>query len=76
MKFSQKQIDLISNLITEKVRFNNEDIKYCRNYINDQFLMEESKEEIEKNKIECQKQIKRVSNECQELLDIFSSLNG
>ena len=76
MKFSQKQIDLISNLITEKVRFNNEDIKYCRNYINDQFLMEESKEEIEKNKIECQKQIKRVSNECQELLDIFSLLNG
>ena len=76
MKFSKKQIDLISNLITEKVRFNNEDIKYCRNYINDQFLMEESKEEIEKNKIECQKQIKRVSNECQELLDIFSLLNG
>ena len=76
MKFSQKQIDLISNLITEKVRFNNEDIRYCRNYINDQFLMEESKEEIEKNKIECQKQIKRVSNECQELLDIFSLLNG
>jgi len=76
MKFSEKQIDLISNLITEKVRFNNEDIRYCRNYINDQFLMEESKEEIEKNKIECQKQIKRVSNECQELLDIFSLLNG
>ena len=76
MKFSEKQIDLISNLITEKVRFNNEDIRYCRNYINDQFLMEESKEEIEKNKIECQKQIKRVSNECQELMDIFSLLNG
>ena len=76
MKFSEKQIDLISNLITEKVRFNNEDIRYCRNYINDQFLMEESKEEIEKNKIECQKQIKKVSNECQELLDIFSLLNG
>ena len=38
--------------------------------------MEESEEEIKKNKIECQKQIKRVSNECQELLDIFSSLNG
>ena len=76
MKFTQKQIDLISNLITEKVRFNNEDIRYCRNYINDQFLMEESKEEIEKNKIECQKQIKKVSNECQELLDIFSLLNG
>ena len=76
MKFSQKQKDLISNLITEKVRFNNVDIKYCRNYINDQFLMEESKEEIEKNKIECQKEIKRLSNECQELLDIFSLLNG
>ena len=76
MKFSQKQIDLISNLITEKVRFNNEDIKYCRNYINDQFLMEESKEEIEKNKIECQKQIRRVSNECQQLMEIFSLLNG
>ena len=76
MKFTQKQIDLISNLISEKVRFNNEDIRYCRNYINDQFLMEESEEEIKKNKIECQKQIKRVSNECQELLDIFSLLNG
>ena len=75
MKFSQKQIDLISNLITEKVRFNNEDIRYCRNYINDQFLMEESKEEIEKNKIECQKQIKRISNECQQLMEIFSLLN-
>tara|TARA_R100001198_G_scaffold30937_1_gene16387 strand:+ start:561 stop:788 length:228 start_codon:yes stop_codon:yes gene_type:complete len=75
MNFSQKQIDLISNLITEKVRFNNEDIRYCRNYINDQFLMEETKEEIEKNKNECQKQIRRISNECQQLMEIFSLLN-
>ena len=76
MKFSFKQISLISEIISDRVYQNKENIKYCRNYINDQFLMEESEEEIKKNKIECQKEIKRISNECQDLIDIFSLLNG
>ena len=76
MKFSFKQISLISEIISDRVYQNKENIKYCRNYINDQFLMEESEEEIKKNKIECQKEIKRLSNECQDLIDIFSLLNG
>ncbi len=63
-------------MISDRVYQNKENIKYCESYIEDQFLMEESKEEIEKNKIECQKEIRRLSNECQELLDIFSLLNG
>tara|TARA_R100000426_G_C4747594_1_gene82037 strand:+ start:117 stop:347 length:231 start_codon:yes stop_codon:yes gene_type:complete len=76
MKFTFKQISLISKIISDRVYQNKENIKYCESYIEDQFLMEESKEEIEKNKIECQKEIRRLSNECQELLDIFSLLNG
>ena len=76
MKFSFKQISLISEIISDRVYQNKENIKYCRNYINDQFLMEESEEEIKKNKIECQKEIKRLSNECKELMEIFYLLNG
>ncbi len=76
MKFSFKQISLISEIISDRIFRNKENIKYCRNYIEDQFQMEESEEEIKKNKIECQKEIKRLSNECQELIDIFSLLNG
>ena len=78
MTFSFKQISLISEIISDRVYQNKENIKYCRNYIEDQFKMEESQEEIKKNKIECQKEIKRLSHECQELMDIFchSLLNG
>ena len=76
MTFSFKQISLISEIISDRVYQNKENIKYCRNYIDNQFLMEESEEEIKKNKIECQKEIKRLSNECQDLIDIFSLLNG
>ena len=76
MKFSFKQISLLSKIICDTVYQNKENIRYCESYIEDQFLMEESEEEIKKNKIECQKEIKKLSNECQELLDIFSLLNG
>ena len=76
MTFSFKQISLISEIISNRVYQNKENIKYCRNYIDNQFLMEESEEEIKENKIECQKEIKRLSNECQDLIDIFSLLNG
>ena len=76
MNFSFKQISLISEIISDRVYQNKENIKYCRNYIDNQFLMEESEEEIKENKIECQKEIKRLSNECQDLIDIFSLLNG
>ena len=76
MTFSFKQISLISEIISDRVYQNKENIKYCRNYIDNQFLMEESEEEIKENKIECQKEIKRLSNECQDLIDIFSLLNG
>ena len=48
MKFSFKQISLISEIISDRVYQNKENIKYCRNYIDDQFKMEESEEEIKK----------------------------
>ena len=48
MTFSFKQISLISEIISDRVYQNKENIKYCRNYIEDQFKMEESEEEIKK----------------------------
>ena len=56
MTFSFKQISLISEIISDRVYQNKENIQYCENYINDGFLMEETKEERERN-IESNKQL-------------------
>ncbi len=54
MNLTESQKTLIVELIKDKFHLNKENIQYCENYINDGFLMEETKEErmrnIESNK--------------------------
>ena len=56
MDLSQQQKRIIIELIKDKFNLNKENIQYCENYINDGFLMEETKEERKKN-IERHKQL-------------------
>ena len=56
MNLTDIQKTLIVELIKDKFHMNKENIQYCENYINDQFLMEETKEERKKN-IERHKQL-------------------
>tara|TARA_B100000085_G_scaffold19457_1_gene16599 strand:+ start:3348 stop:3593 length:246 start_codon:yes stop_codon:yes gene_type:complete len=49
MNLSQQQKNLIIELIKDKFYMNKENIQYCENYINDGFLMEETKEERKRN---------------------------
>ena len=56
MDLSQQQKRIIIELIKDKFNLNKENIQYCENYINDGFLMEETKEERERN-IESNKQL-------------------
>ena len=56
MNLTDNQKILIVELIKDKFHINKENIQYCENYINDGFLMEETKEERERN-IESNKQL-------------------
>ena len=56
MDLSQQQKNLIIELIKDKFYLNKENIQYCENYINDGFLMEETKEERKRN-IESNKEL-------------------
>jgi len=56
MNLSKQQKNLIIQLIKDKFHMNKENIQYCENYINDGFLMEETKEERKRN-IESNKQL-------------------
>ena len=56
MNLSQQQKNLIIELIKDKFHMNKENIQYCENYINDGFLMEETKEERKRN-IESNKEL-------------------
>ena len=56
MDLSTTQKRLIIELIKDKFHMNKENIQYCENYINDAFLMEESKEERKRN-IESNKEL-------------------
>ena len=56
MDLSQQQKRIIIELIKDKFHMNKENIQYCENYINDGFLMEETKEERKRN-IESNKQL-------------------
>ena len=56
MNFTESQKTLLVELIKDKFHMNKENIQYCENYINDGFLMEETKEERERN-IESNKQL-------------------
>ena len=56
MNLTDNQKILIVELIKDKFHMNKENIQYCENYINDGFLMEETKEERKRN-IESNKQL-------------------
>ena len=56
MNLTDNQKILIVELIKDKFHINKENIQYCENYINDGFLMEETKEERNRN-IEINKQL-------------------
>ena len=56
MDLSQQQKRIIIELIKDKFHMNKENIQYCENYINDGFLMEETREERKRN-IESNKQL-------------------
>ena len=56
MNLSTTQKRIIIELIKDKFHINKENIQYCENYINDGFLMEETKEERKRN-IESNKEL-------------------
>jgi hypothetical protein len=56
MDLSQQQKRIIIELIKDKFHLNKENIQYCENYMNDGFLMEETKEERKRN-IESNKEL-------------------
>ena len=56
MDLSTTKKTLIIELIKDKFHMNKENIQYCENYINDGFLMEETKEERKRN-IESNKEL-------------------
>ena len=56
MNLTKLQKTLIVELIKDKFHLNKENIQYCENYINDGFLMEETKEERKRN-IESNKEL-------------------
>ena len=72
MDLSQQQKTLIIELIKDKFHMNKENIQYCKNYINDGFLMEETKEERKRN-IESNKQL--ITETRLEQRELFKLLN-
>mgnify|MGYP003134005263 CR=1 FL=1 len=56
MDLSTTQKRIIIELIKDKFHLNKENIQYCENYIKDGFLMEETKQERERN-IESNKEL-------------------
>ena len=72
MDLSQQQKIIIIELIKDKFHMNKENIQYCENYINDGFLMEETKEERKRN-IESNKElIYKTRLEQRELFKLFN----
>ena len=76
MNFTESQKTLIVELIKDKFYLNKENIEYCKNYINDQFLMEETKEEKERNIEANKKLIIDVSKEQRELFKLFNKFTN
>ena len=72
MDLSTTQKNLIVELIKDKFHLNKENIQYCENYINDGFLMEETKEERKRN-IESNKQL--ITETRLEQRELFKLLN-
>tara|TARA_Y100000361_G_scaffold58382_1_gene51017 strand:+ start:117 stop:347 length:231 start_codon:yes stop_codon:yes gene_type:complete len=76
MNLSTTQKTLITELIKDKFNMNKENIQYCENYINDSFLMEETKEEKQRN-IESNKElIIKVRKEQRELFKLFNKFSN
>ena len=72
MNLSTTQKNLIVELIKDKFHLNKENIQYCENYINDGFLMEETKQERKRN-IESNKQL--ITETRLEQRELFKLLN-
>ena len=72
MDLSQQQKNIIIELIKDKFHMNKENIQYCENYINDGFLMEETKQERERN-IESNKEL--IHKTRLEQRELFKLLN-
>ena len=72
MNFTESQKTLLVELIKDKFHMNKENIQYCENYINDAFLMEETKEERKRN-IESNKQL--ITETRLEQRELFKLLN-
>ena len=71
MNLTESQKTLIVELIKDKFHLNKENIQYCENYINDGFLMEETKEEKKRNIEANKKLIVEVRKQQVELYDLF-----
>ena len=76
MNFTESQKTLLVELIKDKFHMNKENIQYCENYINDGFLMEETKQERERNIEANKKLIVKVRKQQVELYDLFTLLSG
>ena len=76
MNFTESQKTLITELIKDKFSLNKENIQYCKNYINDAFLMEETKEERERNIKANEKLIIDVSKQQKELFKLFNKFTN
>ena len=72
MDLSTTQKRIIIELIKDKFHLNKENIQYCENYINDGFLMEETKEERKRN-IESNKEL--IYKTRLEQIELFKLLN-
>ncbi len=76
MNLSTTQKTLITELIKDKFNMNKENIQYCENYINDSFLMEETKEEKERNIENNKELIIKVRKEQRELFKLFNKFSN
>ena len=72
MNLTESQKTLLVELIKDKFHMNKENIQYCENYINDGFLMEETKEQRKRN-IESNKQL--ITETRLEQRELFKLLN-
>ena len=76
MNLTESQKTLIVELIKDKFHLNKENIQYCENYMNDQFLMEETREEKEKNIEANKKLIIEVRKQQRELFKLFNKFTN
>ena len=76
MNLSKPQKTLLVELIKDKFHSNKENIEYCENYINNQFLMEETKEEKQRNIESNKKLIIEVRKEQRELFKLINKFTS